>query len=652
MKTNMGRMITTQRRSSGLTGIATGALAGLVGLMVACSGGLEAPDPCVPDPCTIRPGTVCQAGHCVVGKMILESQSPVALSGRYQWLQDTGEVAFEVASSALGTAEARFTLGGEILVATLSGPSAGSLTWGGVTFDGLGALTTEEDTALRALGSSSLVSTLALIPLEVGCRAEIASPELMAALLLPWQIGLKHFTPGLAVDPASAASAVPCRYFASEAGTDFGNRSAAGRSTFLLSDEAAFPVVLGFFPVDLPGAGSQGSGPLPLATRFGALLAESPLGPLRRACRGACGPDCPRGASAQDGSTNCAITEEWQCLVDGSGKNTGEAQLWEHFECGTAEGCRQHDSCYDQCNQTHGCGFSFAAAACRHAMGSGNRLEQAQCATWPPTPLDGAGPDSMSCDTTACQCAELEYGRKTPPHCHDWALGGGPTDGKLSFTYMRGGPRVDLERCPTDAADDTVEGDSGDGDTESDTGTTWPVLAALAQTRCVALTVYGYHVFVGEKDGQERDDYYLMVNSCQVGDSTDPSSWPVLYWSGSSFSVSGTGTSDLGDELTVNVSGSVVADDGGSLATATGSVESTDGSYLTRFTVNNLDFGGNLNPELGISFAVDGPAICPAHLSDVTARFFSFTQTYAYDRTEWDSPESSWPWIKVTFGVR
>ena len=73
---------------------------------------------------------------------------------------------------------------------------------------------------------------------------------------------------------------------------------------------------------------------------------------------------------------------------------------------------------------------------------------------------------------------------------------------------------------------------------------------------------------------------------------------------------------------------------------------------MTRFTVSDLPFGGSLNPELGINFAVDGQETCPAHLSAITAHFFSYTQDYVYDRTEWDNTDSSRPWIKVSFGVR
>lgn len=424
-------------------------------------------DPCTPDPCLGRTGTVCRAGHCVLGELNVDSQSTDRTAGKYEWLSDSGEVPFEVTSGAAGTAEARFELAGGALEATLTGPGQGTITWNGVTLDGLTVLTPTQDAALRALGGDPRVAALALIPLELGCRAHTESPEQLAALLLPWQIGLKHFTAGLAIDPRSAASAVSCRYFASEADSDLGHRSAAGRAGFLLSDEAEFPVVFGYFPLDAAGAGSQGTGAFPLRTSFGALTVESPFGPCAGRCRGACGIDCPRGAKATSGGPNCVITESWECQVDAQGKNTGQAQLWEHFECTTAEGCRRHDACYDQCHATHSCGLSFSLAACKHALGS-TKLTKDQCTSWPPTPNDGDR--KMSCDTTACQCGEFDHGAKVPPHCNDWAVGEGPSDGLLPFDYRRGQPVKDEKRCPPETPSD-VE----DGDDASDTGSSpWP----------------------------------------------------------------------------------------------------------------------------------------------------------------------------------
>jgi hypothetical protein len=73
------------------------------------------------------------------------------------------------------------------------------------------------------------------------------------------------------------------------------------------------------------------------------------FGPLRgdkaSVCRGACGLGCPAGC-----------TEEVTCeCVDST-----QLRRVESFECGTQQGCREHDDCLDTCSQT-----GLASAECQ-----------------------------------------------------------------------------------------------------------------------------------------------------------------------------------------------------------------------------------------------------------------------------------------------
>jgi len=53
-------------------------------------------------------------------------------------------------------------------------------------------------------------------------------------------------------------------------------------------------------------------------------------------CRGACGPDCPE---------TCKESFYWECI------DANRFRLVQTFDCGTHQGCREHDDCLDKCSE-------------------------------------------------------------------------------------------------------------------------------------------------------------------------------------------------------------------------------------------------------------------------------------------------------------
>jgi len=82
-------------------------------------------------------------------------------------------------------------------------------------------------------------------------------------------------------------------------------------------------------------------------------------------CRGACGPDCILN--------NCALTKELRCEEDDQGRYTGTVMQILSYTCGVAEGCVDHDACYDACNEQYGCS-TWSSAYCRHGQVEGLTL--------------------------------------------------------------------------------------------------------------------------------------------------------------------------------------------------------------------------------------------------------------------------------------
>ncbi|MFB3764692.1 MAG: hypothetical protein ACE14P_05525 [Methanotrichaceae archaeon] len=87
-------------------------------------------------------------------------------------------------------------------------------------------------------------------------------------------------------------------------------------------------------------------------------------------CRGACGSDCP--------STCISQPDLKICVEDKSGKFH---EYWKYtgiIECGSAEGCRVHDKCYDDC------AFDLSPMTCRRVCDKDctDKYGSEPCALW------------------------------------------------------------------------------------------------------------------------------------------------------------------------------------------------------------------------------------------------------------------------------
>ncbi len=139
--------------------------------------------------------------------------------------------------------------------------------------------------------------------------------------------------------------------------------------------------------------------------------ARNAFGPDRgertKRCRGACGAGCP---------SSCEADTYFECI------DAERMRRVEAYECGTHQGCREHDDCLDRCSQEHEQGFDC----------------QSQC-------------HSEAVETFGFEPAT------------SWATGGGPFDGPpITFEYTRAYPEAPepVFRCPEGASLECA-GDTG-----------------------------------------------------------------------------------------------------------------------------------------------------------------------------------------------
>lgn len=99
-------------------------------------------------------------------------------------------------------------------------------------------------------------------------------------------------------------------------------------------------------------------------------------------CRGACGGDCP-------GTCN-QMPRQTQCVSDGQG--CYYLCTYEVQSCGTNEGCRRHDDCYDACAEHGEMTLPIIGGLCHRSCDlgcfTGNGLNGAYCPLW----MFGFGP--------------------------------------------------------------------------------------------------------------------------------------------------------------------------------------------------------------------------------------------------------------------
>ena len=312
-----------------------------------------------------------------VGRISLDKPGPDgSLSGSYQYYSVLGGQTVNFSVSAEGDAvfQVDDIPDSEKLIIDFTDEATASMTWNGITFDGLGPLTKEELAALENLMESDLAHGINIIPLDAACQGENKiDPKQVAALLYPLQMRFKYLITNREEEGMRLGSFSQCDYGES------GENTAEFSSVIQLTPSAPVPVVIGYFPFDVDGAienplsqipgaktaclGTNPGGPALL----GPSLVDGPetwvstkvdeFGPCEAKCRGACGADCDLD--------NCSLTNELRCELDGSGQNTGYETKILIYDCGLHKGCIEHDACYDRCNVAFGCN-SWGATACRH----------------------------------------------------------------------------------------------------------------------------------------------------------------------------------------------------------------------------------------------------------------------------------------------
>lgn len=257
----------------------------------------------------------------------------------------------------------------------------GTVTWDGWVFRADGAIQPAALQSLVELGQRPEATELILYALELACTgtgpADLAT---WAALLLPWQLLVKHVPDW--VDPRPWLALAPC---ALHGDPD------AHALPFRTAPEDPLPWVPGFELLDAVGATPA---PSPDATL---------QGPCGARCRGACGPDCDPDA--------CDTSVALECLTDGYGAPSGERQTLFRYTCGSHEGCRDHDACYDDCNAGWGCG-GVSSWVCRRGC-------------------------DAACLATYCPGGQLGC------ECSSWMVGWGPFDAALVFEELSGAPVLD-----------------------------------------------------------------------------------------------------------------------------------------------------------------------------------------------------------------
>lgn len=325
-----------------------------------------------------------------------------SVSGNYQYYNVAG--GYKLFYTVSEDGKASFNLDGDsspgILTIDLADELNASLTWEGVTMDGIGELSADERAAFDELMDSDLVHGLKYIPLDAACQGkDDLSPQQIASLLFPLQMRFKYQITNRQEEAQHIAALSKCDYMISE------EYSAQDSSLIQLSPSSPVPVVIGYFPFDAEGAvesifslsQSAKSACLPEESLFSEIQGITQpdifkpgdgvdkVGECGALCRGACGADCDLD--------NCKLTIDHRCELDEDGNNTGYTYHALIYDCGMHRGCINHDDCYDVCNRVNGCN-SWSAAICRHSILPGGADLKAgfcdQTAIWEEGPLDPA----------------------------------------------------------------------------------------------------------------------------------------------------------------------------------------------------------------------------------------------------------------------
>jgi hypothetical protein len=131
---------------------------------------------------------------------------------------DDQAVHFSVTLDGTATFRLEGSPASETLIVQVPSGDSASVSWNGTTFDGMGALSSEEKTELSNLMESDLAHALSMVPLNLGCRSEEdIAPQQLAALLVPWQMQLKYLSGDRLAEAVRLAEGSVCSYFANDA---------------------------------------------------------------------------------------------------------------------------------------------------------------------------------------------------------------------------------------------------------------------------------------------------------------------------------------------------------------------------------------------------------------------------------------------------
>ena len=247
-----------------------------------------------------------------------------SLFGSYQTTTGS-KVDFVVTKDGFATFGVDGGVENEILQVGLLDDRTTRLSWSGITIDGFGELSSEEQVALDSLTASDLSHAIEMIPLDIACRGEDKiTAKQVAALLVPLQMQFKYLVSDRIEETNRLIALSSCNY------GNATDNSGEVASLIQFAPSMPVPVVFGFFPFDGEGAiespessfsGSKSACPSPV--EIGPLMASSSpekdlassdgdiyneTGPCNAKCRGACGPDCVL--------SNCKHTEERRCEKD------------------------------------------------------------------------------------------------------------------------------------------------------------------------------------------------------------------------------------------------------------------------------------------------------------------------------------------------
>lgn len=377
------------------------------------------------------------------------------VKGDYQ--PSEGEASIQYAISKDGVVT--FSDGERELTASITEDKKASVEWNGMSLDGDGALTADEQAALKDFSAGELGEALLVLPFNLACKQGADRPAAgqMAALLVPLQMHLKYAVTDRWAEVQRLVAMSDCPQVIAGSAQSTDDKEPP---LFEVSPSSSVPFIMGYFPFDekgsveaqrqtetpkeggsltapaLNGSLKPASRCAPVASLTNAFLQPfvvlqdddddddggetkkeklithpvNEMGDCSAKCRGACGMDCT--------TTNCTESNGERCLVDKkTKKNTGLKEALIIYECGVHTGCIWHDGCYDACNEQYGCD-SWMATYCMHGSLS-------------------------SCDEQAC----YEHGVL---NCQSWARGYGPFERREIFQYSDLSIPIepDLVTCP------------------------------------------------------------------------------------------------------------------------------------------------------------------------------------------------------------